>query len=56
MTIDLTVEELERVLSSLKDTVRRRKADGLSASEEEDLIARLEVAEREQRTAGARPS
>ena len=49
MTIDLSAEELERVILALKQFRDRRKADGRPTVEEDDLIARLEVAERDAR-------
>jgi hypothetical protein len=46
MKVDLTAEELELILKALKDHVARRKAAGLPSQQAEDLIARLELEER----------
>ena len=48
LSIELSVESLEIILVAMKAYVRARKADGLPPLKEEDLIARLEAAEREQ--------
>lgn len=49
MTVELTTEEMELVLLALKESVRQRRANREAADETEQLIARLEVVEREQR-------
>jgi hypothetical protein len=54
MTIELTAQELELVLRALKDQVARVRADGQTATEQERLIAKLEVDERSARY-GPRP-
>jgi hypothetical protein len=56
MNVDLTTEELELVLIALKEHVAQRRAAGLPSTQAEDLIARLERAERDsRRTAGQNP-
>ena len=49
MQVDVTVEELELILIALKEHVKGRREAGLSSTEAEGLIARLEVVERENR-------
>jgi len=49
MTVDLSAEEMEMVLLALKEQIRRLRADGGAATEETNLVARLEVVERESR-------
>lgn len=55
MTVDLTAEEMERILLALKLAAAQRRQTGLSPDEEERLVARLEVVQREaHRTPGRR--
>ncbi len=51
MTVDLTAEEMEMVLLALKERAKRLQSDVGAAVEEYDLIARLEVVQRENRAA-----
>jgi hypothetical protein len=53
MTVELTPQEMELVLLALKQRMRQVQGGGTQAVEEADLIARLEVVERQQR--GERP-
>jgi hypothetical protein len=56
MRVDLTAEELELILKTLKDHVTHRRAAGQSSQQAEDLIARLEQQERDlRRAAGPAP-
>jgi hypothetical protein len=56
MQVDLTAEELEIVLIALKQHAAHRRADGHTATQAEDLIARLEEKERDfRRTAPRNP-
>ncbi len=49
MTVDLTAEEMELLLHALKLFGERKEQEGASRRRIDDLVARLEVAEREQR-------
>ncbi len=54
MTVDLTAEEMELILLSLKESRESRKSGGLPREDVDRLIARLEVVERENRDAPTR--
>jgi hypothetical protein len=47
MQIELTVEELEHILIALKDHLKQRRVARLPSVELEELLARLELAERD---------
>ena len=49
MNVELTAEEMELVLHALKEHGQRRRDRGLSTEQVDDLVARLEVVERENR-------
>ncbi len=49
MKIDFTPQELEQVIQALKAQARSRRDAGEQPTETEDLVARLEVCQREQR-------
>jgi hypothetical protein len=49
MTVDLTAEEMEMILTALKERVKGLREGEDTATEEASLVARLEVVERESR-------
>ena len=49
MNIELTAEELEKVIQALKEQVQARRQAGDPTGQTEALIARLEVDQRDQR-------
>ncbi len=51
MTVELSAEEMELILLTLKERIQRRRADELPAVEETNLVARLEVIQRQSRGA-----
>jgi hypothetical protein len=51
VAVDLTEEEMEMVLLALKERIGRLRADAGMAAEETNLVARLEVVQREHRGA-----
>ncbi len=50
MTVDLSAEEMELVLHALKLFGERKEQERASRRPIDDLVARLEVVEREQRS------
>jgi len=53
MTAELTAEEMELVLHALKAYGKRKEEEGVPRIQVDNLVARLEVVEREHR--GERP-
>ena len=51
MTVELSAEEMELVLRALKEHAQRREDEGLPRAQADNLVARLEVVQRQSRTA-----
>jgi len=55
VTVDLTAEEMELILHALKEYGKQKQANGLPKVQVDNLVARLEVVDRQNRMSAPTP-